>query len=84
MPLVKSKLKEQIQAALEIGKNAPKDSNPDSVLNETAQKLADAIDNYITSGTVTSTINSGTIATAGGPTNQLGPAVQVKITGDIT
>ena len=68
MPLVKSNLKTQIKAALEIGKNAPKDSNPDSILDETAQKLADAIDLYIKSAIVSTTvIGTTTVPTPAGP-----------------
>mgnify|MGYP001288746384 CR=1 FL=1 len=59
MGLVKGNLKTQIKTALEIGKNAPADSDPNSLLEETAEKLADAIDAYIKSATVTIVILPG-------------------------
>ena len=67
MALVKGNLKNQIKAALEVGKNAPKDSNPDSLLDETAGKLADAIDAYIKSATVTSIVTIPVTSVPGTP-----------------
>ena len=52
MALVPETLQSDIKAALEIGLKADPKSDPELIVAETAQKLADAIDAYIRSGDI--------------------------------
>mgnify|MGYP001233176882 CR=1 FL=1 len=56
MPLVPITLEADIREALEVGKNAPADSDPEALLAETSLKLALAIDSYIRSAVITSIV----------------------------
>ena len=63
MPLVKNTLESAIFAAFKAQQN--KKDNPDGALQDLAGKLATAIDNYIKSGDVSTTV-TGTCATPAG------------------
>ena len=68
MPLVKSTLETKIKEALTYGQTADPESNPEDVLNETSKMLADAIDLYIKSAIVSTTvIGTTTVPTPAGP-----------------
>ena len=56
MPLIPMNLEADIREALEVGKNAPADSDPEAILAETSSKLAIAIDAYIRSAIITSVV----------------------------
>ena len=67
MPLVPMTLEADIREALEIGKNAPADSDPDALLAETSLKLAMAIDAYIRSAVITSVVTIPVTSAPGSP-----------------
>ena len=69
MPLVKATLKSQIVQGL---KNIhPNENDPDGAINAFADAIANAVDAYVKSATVT--VNAGIpVTTAGSPTAQTG------------
>ena len=71
MPLVKSELKKQIKAALEVGLKADKESDPNAIMDDTAGKLADAIHVYITNAQVDVTMTTA----QAGPFPVIGKAI---------
>ena len=59
--LKKDDLTENIKKVLNIGKDADPDSDPDKLLSETAKLLAEAIEIYVKSGAIQTTVTGTTM-----------------------
>ena len=84
--LKKDDLTENIKKVLNIGKNADPDSDPDKLLAETAKLLAEAIEIYVKSGTVETSVQveilPQSIQSLGSPGATAGPPLMLEVYGD--